>query len=81
MERLIEDNDGLPVRLDGMTRTCPEQRDSPEYRTVRGRLEDFSAGNSGPGAVVTEPCEAAEITPHITAVAISKQNSSRAVVG
>jgi hypothetical protein len=63
MEKLIEDNSGLPVRLDGMKRTCREQRDSREYLTVLSRLADFSAGKSGPEAVVAEPCEAAEITP------------------
>lgn len=61
--KLIEDNGGLPMRLDGMTRTCHEQRESPEYRTVRERLDEFSAGKSRPEAVVAAPCAAAEITP------------------
>jgi hypothetical protein len=63
MAKMIEQNGGLPVRLDGMTRTCHEQMDSPEYRAVRSRLDDFAAGKSGPEAVVTQPCDAAEITP------------------
>lgn len=63
MAKLIKDNDGLPVRLDGMVRTCREQTDSLEYRAVRARLEDFSAGKSGPEAVVGAPCDTAEITP------------------
>jgi hypothetical protein len=63
MERLIEDHGGLPVRLDGMTRTCREQRDSVQYRQVRGLLDDYVAGKAGPDAVVAEPCDATKITP------------------
>ncbi len=63
MAKLIEDNGGLPVRLDGMTRSCREQRDSPEYREVRSRLDAYSAGKLGVDAVVAQPCDAAEIAP------------------
>jgi hypothetical protein len=63
MAKLIEDNGGLPVRLEGMTRTCHEQFDSPEYRQVRGRLDDYAAGKVGPDAVVTAGCDAVEIRP------------------
>jgi hypothetical protein len=63
MAKLIEDNGGLPVRLEGMTRTCREQIDSPEYRQVRGELDAYAAGKAGPDAVVAQPCDAAEITP------------------
>jgi hypothetical protein len=63
MAKLIEDNGGLPMRLEGMTRSCHEQMESPEYRAVRSRLDDFSAGKVGPDAVVPQPCDAAEITP------------------
>ena len=63
MAKLVEDTGGLPIRLEGMTRTCREQMDSPEYRQVRERLEDFSAGKVGVDAVVAQPCDAADITP------------------
>jgi hypothetical protein len=63
MAKMIEDTGGLPIRLDGMTRTCREQRDSPEYRLVRSRLDDYAAGKSGPDAVIAQPCDAAEIAP------------------
>ena len=63
MAKLIEDNGGLPVRLEGMTRSCHEQIDSPEYRVVRGRLDNYAAGKTGPDAVVVQPCDATEITP------------------
>ena len=63
MAKLIEDTGGLPMRLKGMTQTCREQMDSPEYRQVRGRLEDFSAGKVGVDTVVAQPCDAAEISP------------------
>jgi hypothetical protein len=61
--KLIEDNGGLPMRLEGMTRSCHEQMDSPEYRLVRGRLDDYTSGKAGPDTVVAQPCEAPEITP------------------
>ncbi len=60
---LIEENGGQPVRLDGMTRTCREQLESPEYRQVRSRLDDYAAGRAEPDAVFVQPCDAAEITP------------------
>jgi hypothetical protein len=63
MAKMIEDTGGLPVRLEGMTRSCREQMDSPEYRTVRDRLNDFSAGKLAADAVVAQPCDAREITP------------------
>jgi hypothetical protein len=63
MAKMIEDTGGLPVRLEGMTRSCREQADSPEYRVVRSRLDDYSVGKSGPDAVVAQPCDATEITP------------------
>jgi hypothetical protein len=63
MAKLIETNGGLPVRLDGMTRTCREQSESPEYRAVLSRLDDYAAGKAGPEAVVAQPCDATEITP------------------
>ena len=63
LAKLIEDNGGLPVRLEGMPRSCRQQVESPEYRQVRGRLDDYAAGRSGPGSVLVQPCDAAEITP------------------
>ena len=63
LARMIEDNGGLPVRLDGMTRTCHEQMDSPDYRAVRGRLEALAAGKATLDTVVPQGCDAAEISP------------------
>jgi hypothetical protein len=63
INKLIETNGGLPVRLAGMTRTCREQMDSPEYRDVRTRLDAFAAGRLPADAVVAQPCDAAEIDP------------------
>jgi hypothetical protein len=63
MAKMIEDNGGLPVRLDGMTRSCHEQMESPEYRSVRSRLDAFAAGKAGADSVVPQPCDAAEISP------------------
>jgi len=63
ISKLIETSGGLPVRLAGMTRTCREQMDSPEYRELRNRLDAFSAGRLKADAVVAQPCDAAEIDP------------------
>lgn len=63
MSKLIEENGGLPIRLEGMTQTCREQRESSEYRAVRSRLDDFAAGRISPDAVVAQPCDASEIVP------------------
>ena len=63
MAKLVEDNGGLPIRLDGMTRSCREQMDSLEYRQVRGRLDTYAAGKASLGDVVPQPCDSAEIVP------------------
>jgi hypothetical protein len=63
MARLIEDNGGLPVRLEGMARTCREQIDSPEYQAVRHHLDDYVSGKLTAEAVVDGACEAEEILP------------------
>jgi hypothetical protein len=36
---LIERNGGMPVRIEGMTRTRHEQINSPEYRDLRACLD------------------------------------------
>jgi hypothetical protein len=51
------------MRLEGMTRTCREQMDSPEYQAVRLRLDAYSAGAAGRDDVVPGPCDADRITP------------------
>jgi hypothetical protein len=63
LAKLIEDHGGLPMRLDGMTRTCREQIDSPEYQAVRLRLDRYAAGNAAPDTVIPQACDATEITP------------------
>jgi hypothetical protein len=63
MAKLIEDNGGLPVRLDGMTRTCREQSETPEYQAIRARLDAFSEGKIGVDGVVPAACDAAEVSP------------------
>jgi hypothetical protein len=63
IRELIEQTGGMPVRLEGMTRTCREQMDSPEYQAVRLRLDAYSAGAAGRDDVVPGPCDADRITP------------------
>jgi hypothetical protein len=61
--KLIDEGGGLPVRLEGMTRTCREQMDSPEYRAIRAGLEDYGAAKAGAESVVAAACDATEIVP------------------
>jgi hypothetical protein len=63
LAKQIEDKGGLPVQLDGMSRTCREQMDSEQYRAIRARLDDFVAGKAAADTVVPQPCDAAEISP------------------
>jgi hypothetical protein len=63
LARLIETNGGLPVRLDGMTRTCREQSETAEYQAIRTRLDEFAAGKAAADTVVPQACDAAEISP------------------
>ena len=58
LQRLIDEQGGLPARLDGMTRTCREQQDSPEYRSLRAALEREAQGADPAAAVFPAPCEA-----------------------
>jgi hypothetical protein len=63
MAKLIEDKGGLPVRLEGMTRTCREQIESPEYQALRAKLDAFAAGKTTPATIVTQSCDADQIIP------------------
>jgi hypothetical protein len=63
MAKLIEDNGGLPLRLEGMTRTCREQSETPEYQAIRARLDAFAAGKTGVDGVVPEACDATAVSP------------------
>jgi hypothetical protein len=63
MSRLVDQTGGLPVKLDGMTTTCHEQRESPEYVAVRTKLEQYARGEIGVDAILPQPCDAAAISP------------------
>jgi hypothetical protein len=63
IRELIEQTGGMPVRLEGMTRTCREQMDSPEYQAVRSRLDAYSTGAASRDDVVPSPCDADRIAP------------------
>ena len=60
----IEQNGGLPPRLEGMSLTCHEQRTSADYGSFRDRLERFAAGTAAAEAVIPEPCGADTISPY-----------------
>ncbi|MFZ4407969.1 MAG: hypothetical protein ACOYOH_11540 [Paracraurococcus sp.] len=63
MQRLIEDNGGLPRELVGMNTTCHAQQASDGYREFRALLERYQAGGATAEAVIPAACDAAEVTP------------------
>lgn len=63
LRRMIEEHGGLPVKLDGMTRTCREQSDSPEYQRLRGLLDRYGRGEAPVEDVLPAPCDAASLAP------------------
>jgi hypothetical protein len=63
LRQMIDEHGGLPVRLEGMTRTCREQMDSPEYQALRGQLDRYQRGEISADAIVPAPCDAASMAP------------------
>ena len=63
MQRLIEDNGGLPRELVGMNTTCHAQQASDGYREFRALLERYQAGGATAEAVIPAACDAADVTP------------------
>jgi hypothetical protein len=64
MTQLVEQNGGgLPVKLDGMSNTCREQRSSPDYIAFRSKLQQYDDGLIHADAIVPQPCDAASISP------------------
>ena len=65
--KLIEEHDGVPLRLEGMPMTCREQRADPDYVAVRGRLSHYEVGIAGSDAVIPEGCTASSLSPYVGA--------------
>jgi hypothetical protein len=63
MRHIIDTNGGMPVKLDGMTRTCREQIDSSDYQHLRGLLEQYSRGEVTADAIFPAPCDAKSLIP------------------
>jgi hypothetical protein len=63
IQSMIEARGGLPIRLEGMSQTCREQRDSAPYQTLRSRLEAYDDGAIASTALIAAPCDADTITP------------------
>ena len=63
MQRLIEDNGGLPRELAGMSTTCHAQQVSEGYRDFRALLERYQAGSATVQAVIPASCDAADVMP------------------
>ncbi len=64
MEKLIEDNDGVPFKLEGMSMTCREQRSTPVYTALRAQLEQYAAGAAPAQSVIPDSCTATAFTPY-----------------
>lgn len=63
MQSMVESLGGLPMRLDGMSMTCHEQRSTSSYKQFRERLEQHSQGNLPADAIFAAPCDAPDIVP------------------
>jgi hypothetical protein len=63
MQRLIEDNGGMPRELAGMSTTCHEQQASEAYRNFRALLERYQAGGAPAESVIPAACDAADVMP------------------
>ncbi len=63
MGRLVAENGGLPVKLEGMTQTCHEQRNSPDYLAVRDKLDQYAQGLLRAEALLPQGCDAPVIAP------------------
>ena len=63
MQRLIEDNSGMPRELVGMSTTCHAQQASEGYRSFRALLERYQAGSATVQAVIPASCDAADVMP------------------
>jgi hypothetical protein len=64
ISKLVEANGGgLPVKLDGMSTTCHEQRTSPAYTAMHDKLDRYDEGLLRADAVIPEACDAKSIAP------------------
>ena len=54
--QMIEDNGGLPIKVEGMSQTCHERNGSAEYIDFRAGLMKYAARQAAAGDVVSEPC-------------------------
>ena len=63
IQAMIDQGEGVPMRLEGMAATCREQRSSEGYQAVRAKLERYGQGNLAAAEVVAAPCDAAEVGP------------------
>ncbi|RAI61033.1 hypothetical protein [Roseicella frigidaeris] len=63
MQRIVEENGGLPRELAGMSTTCHAQQASAPYRDFRARLERYAEGSLPAEAVIPAACDAADIMP------------------
>jgi hypothetical protein len=63
MQSMIESHGGLPMRLDGMSKTCREQQASDDYKQFRSLLDQYAQGSLPAEAVIAAPCDAADLAP------------------
>ncbi|WP_431271864.1 hypothetical protein [Dankookia sp. P2] len=63
MKQLVEENDGLPRELVGMSTTRHAQQVSEAYRGFRALLERYQAGGATAEAVIPAACGAADVMP------------------
>ena len=62
IQHVIDEQGGLPVKLEGMDRTCHEQSASADYQALGAKLQRFAAGELPAEAVFPQPCDATDLT-------------------
>jgi hypothetical protein len=63
IQHVIDEQGGLPVQLEGMTRTCHAQAATPEYQALTASLQRFASGEASVDAVIPQPCDAPSLVP------------------
>ena len=61
--KMVDANSGLPVRLDGMSMTCREQRASTPFQQLDAQLQQYQAGQISVDAVIPAKCDADNVLP------------------
>jgi hypothetical protein len=57
LDRYVSENGKLPDRLDGMKRSCQEERRSSDYMNLRSQLQQYVNGSLSAGEIFVDRCD------------------------